>query len=208
MHRFVDLSRSAFLRLGASGVATAASGVLGTGVAFGAPPPPAPQGDDLGFLAFGAVGEGAARAFYRQALATSGLFDAGERRHLTQARRAKRDHLIKLNAAMGADAVGSDDFEFDLPTTAFSTHDKAVAFGTSLEELLVGVYVNGAGFSADEGTRLLLARLLTVDSQLLGALRAMAGQPVAAGLPIPLSTEAAGGALDKLVTVPGSPGGR
>jgi hypothetical protein len=204
----MELSRSAFLRLGASGVVTAASGVLGTGVAFGAPTPATPQGDDLGFLAFGAVGEGAARAFYREALATPGLFDAGERRHLKQARQAKRDHLIKLNAAMGADAVGSDDFEFDLPKTAFSTRDRAVALGTSLEELLVGVYLNGAGFSADEGTRLLLARLLTVDGQLLGWLRSMAGQPIAAGLPIPISTEEAGAALDKLVTVPGSPGVR
>lgn len=208
MHRFMELSRKGFLLLGASGAATAAGGVLGAGVALGAPPPAAPQGDDLGFLAFGAVGEGAAQAFYRQALATPRLFDAAERRHLTQARRAKRDHLIKLNAAMGADAVGSDDFEFDLPKTAFSTRDRAVALGISLEELLVGVYLNGAGFSADEGTRLLLARLLTVDGQLLGSLRAMAGKPIAAGLPIPLSTEEAGGALDKLVTVPGSPGGR
>jgi Ferritin-like domain len=208
MHRFMELSRKNFLLLGASGAATAAGGVLGTGVAFGAPPPATPQGDDLGFLAFGAVGEGAARAFYRRALATAGLFDAGERRHLEQARKAKRDHLLKLNAAMGADAVGSDDFEFDLPKTAFSSHDKAVAFGMSLEELLVGVYLNGSAYSADEGTRLLLARLLTVDGQILGSLRAMAGRPVAAGLPIPMATEEAGAALDKLVTVPGSPGGR
>ena len=100
MHGFMELSRKNFLLLGASGAATAAGGVLGTGVAFGAPPPATPQGDDLGFLAFGAVCEGAARAFYRQALATPGLFDAGERRHLK---------------------------------TAFSTHDKAVALGMSLE---------------------------------------------------------------------------
>jgi hypothetical protein len=204
----MELSRSAFLRLGASGVATAASGLLGTGVAFAAPPPASPKGDDLGFLAFGAVGEGAARAFYRQALTTPGLFDAGERRRLAQARKAKREHLMKLNAAMGADAVGPDDFAVDLPKTAFSTHDRAVAFGASLEELLVGVYLSGAGYAADEGTRLLLARLVTVNGQLLGSLRAMAGKPIAAGLPIPMGTEEAGAALDKLVTVPGSPGGR
>jgi hypothetical protein len=204
----MELSRKRFLLLGASGAATAAGGVLGSGVAFAAPPPPAPQGDDLGFLAFGAVAEGASRAFYRQALATPGIFDAGERRRLAQARKTKREHLIKLNAAMGPDAVGSGDFEVDLPKSSFATRDKALALGSSLEELLVGVYLNGAGYAADAGTRLLLARLLTVDGQLLGALRAMAGQPIAAGLPIPMSTEAAGDALDKLVTVPGSPGGR
>jgi hypothetical protein len=118
------------------------------------------------------VGERTALAFYRQALKTPGLFDAGERGDLAQARRRKREHLIKLNAALGSDAVAADDFEVDLPKTAFATHARAVALGESLEELLIGVYLNGAG-----------------------------------GLPTPLSTEQAGDALDKLLTVPGSPGG-
>jgi hypothetical protein len=188
-------------------VTAAAGGMLGAGAAFGAPPPPMPQGDDVGFLAFGAVGERTTLAFYRQAFKTPGLFDAGERRELAQARRAKREHLVKLNAALGGDAVAADDFEVALPKTAFSTHARAVALGASLEELLVGVYLNAAGYATDPGTRLLLARLLTADGQMLGALRAMAGRPAAAGLPTPLSTEQAGNALDKLLTVPGSPGG-
>jgi hypothetical protein len=204
----MELSRKGFLCLGASGVATAAGGVLGVGVAVAAPPPPTPQGDDLGFLAFGAVGEGAARAFYRQALATAGIFDAGERGRLAHARKTKREHLIRLNAAMGPDAVGSGDFEVDLPKSSFATRDKALALGSSLEELIVGVYVNGAGYAADPGTRLLIARLLTVDGQLLGSLRAMSGKAVGDGLPNPMSTEDAGAALDKLISVPGSPGGR
>ena len=57
MHRRLALSRKGFLALGASGVATAAAGALGPGLAAAAPQPPAPQGDDLGFLAFGAVAE-------------------------------------------------------------------------------------------------------------------------------------------------------
>jgi hypothetical protein len=203
----MELSRSAFLRLGATGVATAAGGMLGAGAALGAPPPATPQGDDVGFLAFGAVAERAALTFYRRALKTPGLFDAGERRHLGQARTAKIEHVVKINAVLGADAVGSGDFEFDLPASAFSTRARAVALGESLEELLVGVYVYGAGYAADGGTRLLVARLLTVDGQLLGALRAMIGKPVAAGLPAPLDTGQAGDVLDKLLTVPGSPGG-
>jgi hypothetical protein len=181
--------------------------MLAAGAAFGAPPPPMPQSDDLGFLAFGAVGERTTLAFYRQALKTPGLFHAGERRELAQARRAKREHLIKLNAALGGDAVAADDFEVDLPATAFAAHARALALGESLEELLVGVYLNGAGYATDPGTRLLVARLLTADGQVLGSLRAMAGRPAAAGLPTPLSTEQAGNALDKLLTVPGSPGG-
>jgi Ferritin-like domain len=207
MHRFMELSRGQFLRLGASGVVAAAGGALGAGVALGAPPPATPQGDDVGFLAFGVVAERTALAFYKKALTTPGLFDAGDRRRLTQARAAKRDHVTRINAVLGGDAVGSADYAVDFPKSAFSTRDRAVALGIELEKLLVGVYVNGAGYSADPGTRLLISRLLTVDGQLLATLRAMVGKPAADGLPIPLSTEQAGDALDKLITVPGSPGG-
>jgi hypothetical protein len=203
----MPLSRSAFLRLGVTGVTAAAGGVLGAGVALGAPPPATPQGDDVGFLAFGAVGERATLAFYRRALRTEGLFDGGERRQLIDARAAKVGHVMRLNAVLGSDAVAADDFGVDLPATAFSTRARAVALGESVEELLVGVYLCGVGYAADPGTRLLVGRLLTVDGQLLGALRAMAGKPSNSGLPTPLSTEQAGAALDKLLTVPGSPGG-
>jgi hypothetical protein len=206
--RRIGLSRRSLLALGASGVATAAAGALGPGAALAAPQPPAPQGDDLGFLAFGAVAEGATRAFYHQALATPGLFDAAERRRLTQAGKAKREHVIRLAAAMGPDAVGGGDFETDLPKSSFATRAKAVVLGERLEELLVGVYLNGAGYAADPGTRLLIGRLLTSDAQLLGSLRAMSGKAIGAGLPGPMTTEQAGDALDKLITVPGSPGGR
>ena len=208
LHRRLALSRKGFLTLGASGVATAAVGAVGPAAVFGAPTPPAPQGDDLGFLAFGAVAEGASRVFYRTALATPGLFDAGERRRLTQARNAKREHIIRLSTAMGPDAVGPGDYEVDLPKSAFATRDKALALGGSLEELLVGVYLSGAAYAADPGTRLLIARLLTADGQLLASLHAMAGRAVGQGLPSPMTTEDAGAALDKLITVPGSPGGR
>ncbi|MGZ6574748.1 MAG: hypothetical protein ACXVHJ_27375, partial [Solirubrobacteraceae bacterium] len=129
-------------------------------------------------------------------------------RRLTQARNAKREHIIRLSTAMGPDAVGPGDYEVDLPKSSFATRDKALALGASLEELLVGVYLSGAGYAADPGTRLLIARLLTVDGQLLASLHAMAGKPVGEGLPNPLSTEQAGDALDKLISVPGSPGGR
>jgi hypothetical protein len=203
----MELSRGQFLRLGATGIAVAAGGMLGAEAALGAPQPPKPQGDDLGFLTFGVVAERTSLAFYKKTLTTPGIFSAGDRRRLTQARAAKRDHVNKLNAALGGDAVGAADYQVDFPKDAFSTRTKAVALGIELERLLVGVYVNGAGYSADPGSRLLISRLLTVDGQLLGALRAMVGRPVADGLPIPLSTDRAGDALDKLITVPGSPGG-
>src|SRR3954466_12037365 len=132
LHRHVALSRKGFLTLGAAGVTPAAAGALGPAAALAAPQPPAPQGDDLGFLAFGAVAEGASRVFYRTALATPGLFDAGERRRLTQAGKAKREHIIRLAAAMGPDAVGGGDFETDLPKSSFATRAKALELGERL----------------------------------------------------------------------------
>lgn len=177
------------------------------GTARAALPPATPQGDDVGFLTFGVVAERTALTFYRKVLTTPGLFNAAERRRLTAARAAKRDHVNKLNSVLGADAVGASDYQVDFPKPAFSSRDRALALGIELEKLLVGVYVFGAGYSADPGTRLLISRLLTVDGQLLGALRQMAGKPATGGMPVPLSTEQAGAALDKLITVPGSPGG-
>jgi hypothetical protein len=38
MHRHMQLSRSGFLRLGATGMTAAASGMLGAGAAVGSPP--------------------------------------------------------------------------------------------------------------------------------------------------------------------------
>jgi hypothetical protein len=177
------------------------------GAALAAPQPPAPQGDDVGFLTFGVVAERTALSFYKKALTTPKLFTAADRRRLTSARAAKRDHVNKLNAALGADAVGAADYQVDFPKSAWASRSSAVALGIELEKLIVGVYVYGAGATADPGSRLLIARLLTVDGQLLGALREMVGKPIADGMPNPLDTEAAGDALDKLITVPGSPGG-
>jgi len=59
-----------------------------------------------------------------------------------------------------------------------------------------------AGYAADPGTRLLIARLLTVDGQLLASLHAMAGKAVGQGLPNPMSTDDAGAALDQLIGPP------
>jgi ferritin-like protein len=203
----MDLTRGGFLRLGATGAVTAAGGMLVGGTALGALQPPAPQGDDVGFLTFGVVAERTALSYYKKALTTPKLFTAADRRRLTAARAAKRDHVNKLNAALGADAVGAADYQVELPKSTWASRGSAVALGIELEKLLVGVYVYGASATADPGSRLLIARLLTVDGQLLGSLREMVGRPIADGMPNPLDTEAAGDALDKLITVPGSPGG-
>jgi hypothetical protein len=48
------------------------------------------------------------------------------------ARAAKREHVTRINAALGADAVGSADYRAEFPKRAFCTHDLALA----LDELI------------------------------------------------------------------------
>ena len=203
----MDLTRGGFLRLGVAGAATAAGGAIGASAAFAAPPPARPIGDDVGFLTFGVVAERTSLAFYKQALTTPNRFDAADRRRLTQARGAKREHVRRLNEALGGDAVSADDYDVAFPNQTFASRRNALGLGLGLEELLVGVYVYGAGATSDIGSRELIGRLLCVDNQVLATLRAMNGKAAIGGLPSPLDTEQAGDVLDKLLTVPGSPGG-
>ena len=66
---------------------------------------------------------------------------------------------------MGPDAVGARRLR-DRPAQELVRDPRqgARALGERLEELLVGVYLNGAGYAADPGTRLLIGRLLTSDA--------------------------------------------
>ena len=199
-----EINRGQFLRLGVAGVV----GTVGTGLLAGpasaALPRPAPKGDDVGFLSFGAVAELTSRAWYGRALTTKG-FSAGERRRLQQTRAAKGDHIARLNTALAADAIQPGDFESNFPNGAFDTKARALALGENIESLLVSVYLNGAAFAGDSATRLLLGRLLSYDAQQLAWMRVLQGAPAATGLPVPLSLEQAGATLDRVITTPNFP---
>jgi Ferritin-like domain len=200
-----EMNRGQFLRLGLAGaVGTAGAGVL-AGPAAAALPAPAPKGDDVGYLAFGAVAEQTSRAWYRRALTVHG-FSAGERRRLTAAARAKAAHLQRINAVLGADAIRPGDFGASFPASAFCSRVRAAALGARIEELLVSVYLTGAAFASDNATRLLLGRLLAFDAQQLAWIRGLTGALPASGLPVPQTVEQAGTVLDGLVTTPNFPG--
>jgi hypothetical protein len=168
-------------------------------------PPPTPVGDDVGFVQFGAVAERVAQAYYSRALATPGLFDRRERRQLVVAHRATRQHIVRLNAVLGADAVGHDDFAVVFPKHAFDDRTRVLRLGERVEGLLLGVYLNGVGYGQDAATRLLLGRLLGSATKQRSELRAMRGVPPIGGLAAPLDLDAAGAQLDALLTVPGAP---
>jgi ferritin-like protein len=196
-----EMNRGQFLRLSLAGAAaTAGAGVL-AGPATAALPVPKPQGDDVGYLSFGAVGELTSLAWYRQALRVRG-FSAGERRRLQAAATAKRAHIGRINTALGTDALSPGDFAASFPASRLASRDRAIGLGREIEDLLVGVYLNGAAFARDSATRLLLGRLLAYDAQQLAWIRGLTGGPAGAGLPSPQTLEQAGATLDGLVTTP------
>lgn len=199
----IELDRGEFLRFGAGGlVGVTAAGLLPA--AAGAQlPAPAPQDDDIAFLSFATVAERASRDFYRAAVRQKGAgLSLRERRHLTRVASAKRAHIVRLDAALGADAPLTEDFVTVLPAGAVTTRARILALGEQLETLLVRVYVNGVGFTTDAATRLLLGRLLAYDAQALTWLRVAAGKASPAGLPTPIDLEPAGEALDGFLSTP------
>jgi hypothetical protein len=195
------MNRRQFVRLGVAGAAAAGGAGVVAGRAAGALPVPTPQGDDVGYLAFGAVGELTSLAWYERAAGVRG-FSVSERRRLRAGAAAKRAHIARINAALGPDAVAAGDFAARFTARALRSRDRALALGRELEDLLVGVHLNGAAFARDAATRLLLARLLTYDAQQLAWMRALTGGLAGAGLPSPATLEQAGARLDALVTTP------
>lgn len=196
------IDRASFLRLGAA----SALGLVAVPAVASAQglPTPAPQGDDIGFLQFGVLAERVSLDAYRAAAKAKG-WTAAEKRLLKTIANQKADHVAQLTAALGADAPGPDDYSVKLPAGALADARSARRFLERLEQLLVGVFVGGAAFSADSATRLLIARLLVSDGQNLSWLRGLRGEPVTETLPNPIDLETAGDQLDSLLQANGYP---
>src|SRR4249919_105016 len=127
------LTRARFLRLTA---ATAIAGAAGPTAARATLPAPTPQGDDEGYLQFGALTERAALNYYRRAARMAGAWQGGERDSLRAAAARKVVHVQRLTAALGADAPSASDFAIELPRSAFATRAGALTLGRRLESLL------------------------------------------------------------------------
>ena len=202
----IELDRADFLRLGAGGVIAAAAAGLVPASAGAQLPAPTPVDDDVAFLSFATAAEAASRDFYRAAFKQGGTgLSNVQRMHVNKVASAKRAHIEKINAALGADAPASGDFVTVLPKGAVDTKARVLALGETLETLLVRVYLNGIGFAADPGTRLLLGRLLAYDTEMLAWLRAAAGHSAPAGLLSPIDLEPAADELDAFLSTPDFP---
>ena len=197
-----SIDRAQFLRLGLLSAGAAVGGGILAAPADAALPQPTPSGDDLGFVQLGAVGERVSLEYYRaarHALALPGL----ERKRMALARDEKAKQLAALNAALGEDALGADDFEIVLPEGALATRKGIALLGRELEGLLVGLYLNGVQNAADRSTRLLLGRLLAYDVQQLAWLRGLRGGVNHTEVPAPQSVERVGAQLDRFLVTPG-----
>jgi len=181
--RDTGVTRSMLLR----GGAVAAAGVLlPAGAARAALPAPTPEGDDVGYVQFAAIAESVSAAYWKR---------AGD----AAAAKRKTAVVAKLIAALGADAPQSDDFVIDLPRKL------TPAVGVRIETMLVRTLVGALASTADGSTRLLLARVLSTDSQQLTIARAAAKLPPVTGLPVPFDLDAAGDELDTFIKAPNYP---
>jgi hypothetical protein len=178
---------------------TVAASMIVADRALASPQGPAPVGDDIGFLAFAVVAESVLAAFFTAALALDGAWSASERKLLGQAHARQRDHVDRINTALGPnDAVPLDSFA---RTVRVGSRARALRTGRELETLLGGVYLNGVGYSEDAGTRILLGRLLAVANRHNAVLTRFAGLPLG-GLPAPVDLDAAGQTLDTYIEDP------
>ncbi|HEY1539342.1 MAG TPA: ferritin-like domain-containing protein [Solirubrobacteraceae bacterium] len=202
----IELDRGEFLRLGAGGLIVAAAGGLVPATAGAQVPVPTPKDDDISFLTFATTAERASRDIYRAAYKQAGAgFTASERRHLNKVASAKRAHIMRIDAALGADAPLTSDFQTVLPKGAVRTKAKALALAARLETLLVRVYLNGIGYAEDGATRLFMGRLMAYDTESLAWLNLKADKQVPSGLLSPIDLEPAGDALDAYLSTPDDP---
>lgn len=202
----IELDREGFLRMGAGGLIAAATAFVAPATAGASLPAPTPREDDIAFLSFATTAERASRDFYRAAYRQKGAgFSGLERRHLDGVASAKRAHILRLDAALGADAPLTEDFATVFPDNAFKTRARALALGLELETLLTRVYLNAATFAADAATRLFLGRLLAFDAQAVAWLRSGLGKASPAGLASPIDLEPAAEALDAFLSTPAFP---
>lgn len=167
--------------------------------ALAAPQAPVPQGDDVGFLSFGAVAESVLANLYTHALKLKGAWSRDERVLLDAAHDRHRTNVDRLNNVLGPDdAVSLDDFARQVRV---GTRKGVLKVGRELETLVTGVYLNGVGYAEDTGTRLLLGRLLAAGHAQEAMLARLAGHDTA-GLPAPIDLDAAGLKLDSYLKDP------
>lgn len=193
-----SIDRGEFIRLGVLG---AGAGLLAVPATAGATAP-TPQGDDLGFVQFAAVGELVSLEFARAARRAPAI-SGGVQRRIALTRNTKLKQFWNLNGILGTDAVSPTDYEIVLRERDFATEQRIAALGERIETLLVGTCLSAVHNTEDRATRLLMGQLLAYEAQQLAWMRELRGVTNPARLPAPLSLEQAGPSLDRFLAIPG-----
>jgi rubrerythrin len=189
------IERGELLRLGLAGALLAAAPARAAG------PAPTPQGDDIGFVQWGATAELVAVTFWNRAIEAD-RFGERIRRHLSAMREADRHHYGALSTALGEEAPTTEDFEVVLPKRAFASKAGIIELAEDIEESITRTYLAAVSEAVDPATRLLIGKLLVQDVSHLDAVRSLAGAPSAfAGQRGPLELEQAGRWLDRHLRV-------
>jgi ferritin-like protein len=194
------IDRAQFLRMGAvslgAGLLAAPAGVASAQAA--------PQGDDVGYLFFGATGELVSAEFYSRARKARSVSGDLQRR-LAAVRTAKRRQFNAFNVILGEnDAVLPDDFRVVFPEGTFASTRSIGRIGARIEAMLVGVYLSAARDVLDPGTRLVLGQALAFDAQQRAWMRELRGaNENPTRMPRPLTLEEAGPTLDEFLAIPG-----
>lgn len=193
-----SIDRAQFLRMGAVGLG---AGLLAgpAGVASAAP-----QGDDLGYLFFGATGELVSGEFYSRAREAHPVSGDLQRR-LADVRTAKRRQFAALNAILGEDdAVLADDFRVVFPEGTFASVRSIGRIGARIEAMLVGVYLSAVRDVLDPASRFALGQALAYDAQQRAWMRELRGADEdPTRMPRPLTLREAGPTLDEFLAIPG-----
>jgi hypothetical protein len=194
------MDRASFLRLSAVGALT-----LGAGAARAATPTATPVGDDESFVAFGAVAEGVGATVYRRALLAKHTFDRRESELLRAAHAAKRAHAATLQGVLGDDADSAADFVETFPNGSLRSRRSLLRLAERMERLVIGVYLSGVAYAADQNTRALLGETLSADVRQLAVVRMLRGLEPLDGKLAPVDIEVAGKVLDRYLRSPDAP---
>ena len=144
-------------------------------------------------------------AVYQRALVAKHTFDRHERELLRAAHAAKRAHAATLQALLGDDADSARDFVETFPKGSLRSRRSLLRLAERMERLVIGVYLSGVAYAADQNTRALLGETLSADVRQLAVVRMLRGLEPLDGKLAAVDIEVAGNVLDGYLRSPDGP---
>jgi hypothetical protein len=118
---------------------------------------------------------------------------------------AKRAHAATLQALLGDDADSAADFVETFPKGSLRSRRSLLRLAERTERLVIGVYLSGVAYAADQNTRALLGETLSADVRQLAVVRILRGLEPLDGKLAAVDIEVAGNVLDGYLRSPDGP---